>query len=335
LYARGADERREPASVTKIMTQLLIVEAVEAGTLTLDEIVTASASAAGIGGSQMYLEEGERISVRDLMKALTVNSANDAAVVMAERIAGSEEAFAKLMNERAGALGMADTHFTNASGLYPDDEHYTTARDVAIMSRELMGHELIREFTTIWTGTLRDGTFNLANTNRLIHDYKGATGLKTGYTSRAGYCLSAAAERDGIEYIAVVLGCDTGAIRFGEAAALLDFAFNNYVLISLLPSEPLPPVPVVLGKARYVQPVPEGDVCLVVTKAEARVIEKRISILTAVPAPVLEGERLGAIVVHSGDRIIAELDIVSAESSRSLTWAEIFARFFSLLFTAG
>ncbi|MBR5381479.1 MAG: D-alanyl-D-alanine carboxypeptidase, partial [Oscillospiraceae bacterium] len=199
LYEKNADEQLEPASVTKIMTILLIVEALEDGRLSLDEGVTASARAAGMGGSQIFLAEGESMSVRDLLKAIVVASANDAAVAMAERLAGTEEAFVALMNERAQALGMRDTVFKNCTGLPDDREHLTTARDISLMARALIAHEEIKEYTTIWTDTLRGGEFGLSNTNKLIRFYDGATGLKTGYTSRAGHCLAATAERDDVE----------------------------------------------------------------------------------------------------------------------------------------
>lgn len=205
LYEKNADEHMSPASVTKIMTLLLIMEQLDSGQLATSDIVTASAHASSMGGSQIWLKEGEQMSVDEMLKCIAVNSANDCAVAMAEHISGSEEAFTKRMNDRAKELGMDNTQFLNCTGLTDDPGHYTTARDIACMSRALLAHPRIREYTTIWMDTVRGGRFSLANTNKLIHAYPGATGLKTGYTQQAMHCLSASAERDGVEYIAVVL----------------------------------------------------------------------------------------------------------------------------------
>ena len=220
LYEKEADRQLAPASVTKIMTLLLVMEAIERGQLRWDGLVTVSAHAAGKGGSQVFLEENEQMTVRDMVKCVTVSSANDCAAALAEAVAGSESAFVEQMNRRAEELGMTGTHFANCTGL--DDEagsdvHYTTARDIAVMSRELLSHPEIRQFTTIWMDTIRDGTFGLSNTNKLVRFYPDTTGLKTGYTSSAGYCMSASAEREGMELIAAVMHCGSSTDRFESA----------------------------------------------------------------------------------------------------------------------
>ncbi|MCD7769898.1 MAG: D-alanyl-D-alanine carboxypeptidase, partial [Oscillospiraceae bacterium] len=209
IYEKESHEHCSPASVTKVMTMLLVVEAVEAGNISLDTVVTASANAASMGGSQIWLEQGEQMTVGEMLKCVAVVSANDCAVALAELVSGTEEAFVQRMNQRAAELGMEDTHFTNCTGLLDDDEHYTSAYDIALMSRALISHDMIKDYTTIWMDTIRDGEFGLSNTNKLIYYYDGATGLKTGFTSKAMYCLAATAERDGVEYIAVVLHADT------------------------------------------------------------------------------------------------------------------------------
>ncbi len=226
LYEENAHERLAPASVTKVMTLLLVMEAIDSGILSWDDTITASAAAAAKGGSQVYLEEGEQMSVRDMVKSVTVSSANDCATALAEAISGSETAFVEKMNERAQELGMTDTHFVNCTGLDDDPnakEHLTSAYDIAVMSRELLKHDEIKEFTTIWMDSVRDGQFGLSNTNKLVRFYQGTTGLKTGYTSAAGFCISASAERDGMELIAVVLHCASSTDRFESAKALLDY----------------------------------------------------------------------------------------------------------------
>ena len=234
LYEDNADKKLRPASVTKVMTLLLVMEALEDGRIGWDDMVTTSAAAAAKGGSQIYLEENEQLPLTEMLKSVVVSSANDCACALAEHIAGSEAAFVQRMNERAQELGMANTHFANCTGLDdgPDaNEHLTTARDIAIMSRELLKHEKIKEYTTIWMDTVRNGEFGLSNTNKLVRFYDGTTGLKTGYTSGAGYCLSASAERGGMELIAVVMHCKTSPDRFESAKALLNYGFANYALV--------------------------------------------------------------------------------------------------------
>ncbi|MDR2665659.1 MAG: D-alanyl-D-alanine carboxypeptidase [Oscillospiraceae bacterium] len=332
IYEKDADAKREPASVTKIMTILLIVEALESGSLSLDDVVTTSAHAQSMGGSQIYLSEGERMSVHEMLKAIVVASANDAATAMAEHLAGSEPVFAERMNERAAQLGMTNTHFTNASGLLDDTTHVTTARDVSIMARELIGHDFIKQYTTIWTDSVRGGSFSLTNTNKLMHSYSGMTGLKTGFTSRAGHCLTATASRDGVEYIAVVLGGDTSDARFAAAKTLLDYAFANFALIDASPDEVLMPVRVELGKPKYVQPVVEGAGKLLVTREDAASVEKTVEISSLEQAPLAQGEQLGRFIIRSGERVIGEYAIVAGEDVSHVTWSDVFVELVSILF---
>ena len=332
IYEKNADERLEPASVTKVMTILLIVEALEAGSFTLDDVVPVSAYAASMGGSQVYLEEGEKMSVRDMLKAIVVSSANDAAVAMAEYISGTESAFVAKMNERAVSLGMANTYFCNCTGLLDQPDHLTTARDISLMSRELIRHDMIKEFTTIWMDTLRGGEFGLSNTNKLIYYYDGATGLKTGFTHSAGYCLSATAMRSGVEYIAVVMNGATSADRFESAKTLLSYGFANYTLIEAIPGEALPPVPVTLGEADYVQPVPETEDYLLVSKSTVPTITKSVVLAEGVKAPVTAGQQMGTLTISDGDTILAEVPIVAGDDVARLSLIQVFLSLMGLLF---
>ncbi len=323
LWEKNADERLRPASVTKVMTILLIVEAVDSGALSLDEPITCSAYAAGMGGSQVFLEEGEQMSLREMLKCIVVASANDAAVAVAEHMAGSEQAFAARMNERAQELGMANTHFTNCTGLMDDPEHLTTARDIALMSRELIRHEWIREYTTIWMDTIRNGQFGLSNTNKLVRFYKGATGLKTGYTSSAGHCISATACRDGVEYIAVVLHCASSADRFESAKTLLSYAFGAYTLVTPAPAQVLPAIPVKLGKCGYVQPVPGEGGKLLVRKTDAGSVETAVELDETLQAPVEAGQRVGTMTVTLNGQVLREVPLVAGDSVERLTWWDV------------
>ena len=332
IYELNAHERRAPASVTKVMTLLLVTEAVERGELSLDEMIPASAHAAGMGGSQIYLKENERMSADDLIKSVAVSSANDAAVALAERVAGSEEAFVSRMNARAAELGMADTVFANCTGLPSESEHLTSAWDIALMSRELLSHDLIRKYTCIWTDTIRGGEFGLSNTNKLVRFYDGATGLKTGFTQEAKYCLSAAAMRGGVEYIAVIMGADTSDIRFESAKTLLNYAFANYALTDASPAEPLPPVPVSLGTCDYIQPVVEDAGKLLVGKSELQGIERTVELEASLEAPVAVGRRVGTLTIrNAAGEILAERAVVSPEEVPRLTWGQIFVRYLRAL----
>lgn len=320
LYAKDEHTSREPASVTKVMTLLLVMEAIDAGQLSYDQMLSASDYASSMGGSQIWLEPGESMSVSDMIKAVCVVSANDCAVALAEAVAGSEAAFVEKMNQRAQVLGMADTLFQNATGL-PADDHYTSAYDIAIMSRELiLNHPDLRAYTTIWMDTLRDGTSELTNTNRLIYAYEGATGLKTGSTSTALYCLSATAEREGMELIAVVLQSPTSNQRLLDVTALLNEGFANYALTQIVPEQVIAPVPVTLGQQGSVQGVIEGSSALLLEKATANNLTQEMTLVETMDAPVAQGTPLGTLVVSADGDVVAELAIVAGETVERLTW---------------
>lgn len=335
LYAKDEHTQREPASVTKIMTLLLTMEAIDDGRLSYDDLVTGSAHASSMGGSQIWLKEGEQLSVRDLLKAVCVVSGNDAAVALGEHLAGSEEAFVERMNKRAQELGMNDTHFVNATGL-PAEGHVTSAHDIALMSRELiLRHPDIRQFTTIWMDSLRDGTSMLVNTNKLIRFYNGATGLKTGSTDVAGYCLSATAERDGMELIAVILKGRTSDERFADARALLDHGFATYCLVTVTPDEALQPLRVTLGERSVVQPVLSRENTLLLEKTAANSLQKELALPESVGAPVAEGDRLGELRVTDGSgETVAVLPILAGESVPHITWGQMFRRVLRVAFCA-
>jgi len=327
LCAVGEHDAREPASVTKIMTLLLTMEAIDSGTLHYDDVVTASAHASSMGGSQIWLREGEQMRVEDLLKAVCVVSGNDAAVALGEHLSGSEDAFVEKMNRRAKELGMNDTHFVNCTGL-PVAGHVTSAYDIALMSRELIAHHPdIRRFTTIWTDSLRDGASMLVNTNKLIRFYPGATGLKTGSTDTALYCLSATAERDGMELIAVVLKAPSSEQRFADARALLDYGFANYALVTVTPEQPLAPVAVHLGESAAVQPVLTEDNTLLLEKAAAAGMTQTVTMAEGVDAPVAQGDRLGELTVADGEgNTLAVLPILAGQDVPRLTWWQMAKR---------
>ena len=328
LYEQNADEQLAPASVTKIMTLLLVMEAIDRGQLGWDDMITASAAAAAKGGSQVYLEENEQMSLRDMVKCVVVSSANDCAAALAEAVAGSESGFVDQMNQRAQELGMENTHFANCTGL--DDEagadvHYTTSRDIAIMSRELLKHDDIREFTTIWMDTIREGTFGLSNTNKLVRFYPGATGLKTGYTKGAGYCMSATAEKEGMELIAVVMHCETSTDRFESAKALLEYGFANYTLLDPVGDAEIPEVEVVLGDQVAVRPVPGDAEPLLLEKAKAGNVTREVTVDTSVSAPVEQGQTLGTLTVKSGETVLGEIPLVAEAAVPRLTWRRLWS----------
>ncbi len=335
LLEQAPHTRLEPASVTKVMTLLLVMEAVDSGRLTLDEPVTVSAYAAGMGGSQVYLKEGEQLSVSEMIKCVTVVSGNDCAVALAEHLAGSETAFVERMNQRAQELGMADTVFLNCTGL-PAAGHVTSAYDIALMSRELiLNHPRIREYATIWMDSIRDGAFGLTNTNRLVRFYQGTTGLKTGSTDGAGFCVSATAERDGMELIAVVMRSPTGPQRFEDAKALLDYGFANYTLVNVYPDAPLSPVDVLLGTASQVQPQLSRDCRLLMRKEEAGKVSTRLEVAQNLEAPVEQGQTLGQLQVYVGDELRRTIPIVSAQQVDRLTIPDIFSQLLRRLLMAG
>ena len=326
LLEHNAHERLRPASVTKVMTLLLIMEALDDGRIGWDDMVQTSAAAAAKGGSQIYLEENEQLPLEEMLKSIVVSSANDCACSMAEHIAGSEAAFVEMMNARAEQLGMTDTHFVNCTGLDDEPEaaeHLTTAYDIALMSRELLGHEAIKKYTTIWMDTVRDGQFGLSNTNKLVRFYDGTTGLKTGYTSAAGHCLSASAERNGMELIAVVLHCASSTDRFESAKALLNYGFSNYALVTPEPGE-LPAVPVTLGTAAEITPVLADETPILIDKALAAGVETRVCVDESVTAPVEAGQTLGTLTISSGGQTIAERDLIAPVSVGALRWGDVY-----------
>ena len=334
LYAKGEHDRREPASVTKIMTLLLTMEAIDEGRLHYDDVVTVSAYAASMGGSQVYLKENEQITVEELLKAVCVSSGNDAAVALAEKVAGVTELFVEQMNNRAAELGMEDTHFVNCTGL-PAEGHLTSAYDIALMSRELItGHPDIRRFTTIWMDTIRGGTFGLSNTNKLIRFYDGATGLKTGSTSSAGFCISATAERDGMELIAVIMKGETSQKRNEDAKRLLNYGFSTYALTKVEPEKPLEPIPVVLGKAESVPLILAGEGTLLLEKSKAGNLRQEITLPETVEAPVEKGAALGTLTVYDGEEKLQSWEITAAESVRKLSWSDMMGRLLRIAFLA-
>ena len=335
LFAKEEHAKLEPASVTKIMTILLTMEAIDRGQLTYDTVVTASAHACSMGGSQIWLKENEQMTVGDMLKAVCVVSANDCAVALGEAIAGSEEAFVEQMNRRAGELGMKDTTFKNATGL-PAEGHVTSAYDIALMSRELiLRHPDIRQYTTIWMDSLRNGESELVNTNKLIRFYEGATGLKTGSTDSALYCLSGTAERDGMELIAVIMKDATSAQRFEDAKALLSHGFSTYTLKTVTPDVPLPPIPVNLGTQSTVQPVLGEGNTLLLEKACAGDLQQTVTLAEEVDAPVEAGARLGVLTVASGGNVVAEIPLLAGETVPRITYPQMLLRLLRLAFLAG
>ncbi len=327
LYEHNAHEKLPPASVTKVMTLLLIMEAIDSGRIGWDDSVTASEAAAAKGGSQVYLKVGEVMSVTDMVKAIAISSANDCACAMAEHIAGSESAFVDLMNQRAAQLGMNDTHFVNCTGLddAPDaKEHLTSAYDIAVMSRELMKfHPDIQKFTTIWMDTLRGGTFGLSNTNKLVRFYSGATGLKTGFTSGAGYCLSATAQRSGMHLVAVVMGAETSQERFAACKSMLDYGFANFAVVKPEPAEEYK-VPVKLGTQDRVVAVPAENAALLIDKAQVNQVQIKVELDETVSAPVSKGQKLGVLTVKVGDQVIKQIPMVAHSAVPRLNWWDLF-----------
>lgn len=327
LRAFNEHEPLAPASVTKVMTMLLIMEAIDSGALNWTDSVTASEAAAAKGGSQVYLKVGETMTVEEMVKSIAVSSANDCACAMAEKIAGSEAAFVEKMNARAKELGMNDTHFVNCTGL--DDGpnasgHRTSAYDIALMSRELLSqHPDIRKYTTIWMDTVRDGAFGLSNTNKLVRFYDGCTGLKTGFTSGAGYCLSASAQRDGLELIAVVMGAKTSPERFDTCRGLLDWGFASFALYT--PELPeFTPIPVKLGKSDSVTPVPQTNPQLLVEKGRLSGLTTEFTLEPELSAPVEQGQTVGRLTVLQDGNILTEIPLVAKESVARMNFSDLF-----------
>lgn len=330
LYEENADTPMEPASVTKIMTMLLIMEAVENGQVSMDDMISVSIHAREMGGSGVYLEEGEQFTLHEMLKAIAIESANDACVAVAEHLCGSELTFVDKMNERAAQLGMTNTHFVNCNGL-PASGHLTTARDIARMSQALLAHDEIKEYTTIWMDTFRDGTFGLNNTNRLIRFYEGATGLKTGFTNGAKFCISATAERDGMGLIAVVLGAPTSDDRFEDAKAMLNYGFSNYAMVDVYPSEAIPAIPVVLGECDYVQPVLDGSARVLIEKSQKNAVTCTLELASDVQAPIDAGQKLGRMVIAVDGEELQSIPLVSAERVEKLGISGVFSRLLKTL----
>ena len=330
LYEQNADEALPPASVTKIMTLLIVMEAIEEGKIALTDMVSASAHACSMGGSQIYLEEGEQMSVEELIKSVLIASANDAAVVLAEHVAGSEEAFVALMNKRAEELGLKNTHFENTNGLDDTVEnHVTSARDIAVMSAKLLAYPKVTEYSSIWMDTIRNGEFGLTNTNRLVRFYKGANGLKTGSTSKAKFCISASAERDGMTLICVVMAAPTRDIRNNIATKLLDYGFANYAIYHA-PRVEIEPISI-SGGVENICRVKANDFSAVVNKGDISKITSKTEVLEKVSAPVREGDKLGYISYYNGEELIGKADIVSEENIEAINFLELLLRFISCM----
>ena len=319
LYESNSDEKLPPASITKIMSLLLVMEAIDRGDISLETVVTASEHACSMGGSQIWLEPGETMTVNDLLKAAVIASANDACVALGETVAGSEEGFVALMNERANELGMTNTHFVNCTGL-DAEEHLTTAYDVALMSSALIKHDLIKDYSTVWMDTLRDGKSELVNTNKLVRFYEGTTGLKTGTTSTARYCLSATAERNGLELVAVVMAGESSNDRFGGAKKLLDYGFANYNYSSIDAGlEEKPKIQVLKGTQKTVEILPQGTLNVLLPKTASGNIERKTVLSDSVTAPVKKGDILGTVTVTLNGEQLGEIALVAKEDVKRLT----------------
>ncbi|MBQ1898013.1 MAG: D-alanyl-D-alanine carboxypeptidase [Ruminococcus sp.] len=322
LYEKNAHEQRACASITKVMTLTLVMEAVDSGKIHMDDVVTASAHAASMGGSDIWLEEGEQMTVDDMIKATAVASANDAAVALAEFICGTEDDFVAAMNEKAKALGMDDTTFMNCNGL-DEEGHITSAYDVALMSRELIKHEKIFDYTNIWLDNLRGGETQIVNTNKLLRSYDGITGLKTGTTGEAGACISATAERNGLSLIGVVLGADSGKERFRDAATLLDYGFANFESKELGLEEELAPITVEGGMEDEVSISCEGVTGLTVPKGEGKGITQTVDIPESLTAPVRKGDVVGRVVFTLNGEELASFDVTANDDVEEKSFGSI------------
>lgn len=333
LYEANADEILPPASITKIMSLLLVMEAIDRGDLTLETVISASEHACSMGGSQIWLEPGEAMSVHDLLKATVIASANDATVALGEAISGSEEGFVALMNERAAQLEMTNTTFINCTGLDAEG-HLTTAHDVGIMAAELIKHPLIKEYSTVWMDTLRDGKSELVNTNKLVRFYNGTTGLKTGTTSGAGYCLAATAQRDGMELVAVIMGGNTSDDRFNGAKKLLDFGFANFQFTQILPDIPSDfEVDINKGVAKKLKAVSTEKLGFISPKSDKEDFVQNIVIKKDLTAPVKKGDIIGTVEVFKGKEQIGALNITAATDLERLTFGTAFKWLLRGLFT--
>lgn len=328
LYSQNADEALPPASVTKIMTLLLVMEAIDAGTIRIDDTVSISANAASMGGSQVFLEEGEQMSIEDLLKSVVIASANDAAVALAEYVSGSVDAFVGKMNTKAVELGMTSTRFENVTGLDDTAEnHLTSAKDIALMSRALIAHPLILQYSSIWMDTIRDGAFGLTNTNRLVRFYKGCTGLKTGSTSKAGFCVSATAERDGLSLVCVIMGAESRDIRNAAATTLLDWGFANFALFKeeAGTSQPIS----VKGSAIREMTCTYPAFSCVVRREELSKIEKVVTLAESIVAPIPVGEKVGVVSFRCGQKEIGSVDICTVTEIKRIGFFEILSHVFA------
>ena len=328
LLGKNEHERLYPASVTKIMTLLLVIEKIDSGKLSLEDKVTASTAAAGKGGSQIWLKEGETITVDELLRAAAIGSANDACTALAEHIAGSEEGFVKLMNAKANELGIKDTNFENCTGLDDDTEnHLTSAYDIALMSRELLSHERIQNYTTVWMDSLRSGATELVNTNKLVRFYKGTTGLKTGTTSKAGHCISASAMRKNLHLIAVVLGAENSTDRFEGAKALLNYGFANYETVTPnFDSSLITDVNIIKGIEQSVTPQVEKVLPMTLETGTGAKIQPKINLALSVEAPVEKGQVLGTLDFEIDGNVIASYNIVSPVEIRKINFGDMLIR---------
>lgn len=332
LFEKNADEKTPPASITKIMSLLLVMEALENGKFTVDSDVTCTEHAASMGGSQIWLEPGETMTVDELLRAAAIGSANDATCALGENVAGSEEGFVSMMNERAKQLGMKNTHFENCTGLDAQG-HLTTARDIAVMSRELLKHDLIKKYTTVWMDSLRGGKTELVNTNKLVRFYEGATGLKTGTTSGAGCCLSASATRDGLSLIAVVLGCDNSNNRFADAKKLLNFGFANYGSATVkIERDELPDIPVTKGTQTLVTLTADSSVSFLVAKGKEGDIQKSFDLPESLEAPIRAGDTVGTITFTLDGKTLGQLPVVTSNGVDKMSYSVGIGRIFSALF---
>ena len=325
LYEKNSHEVRACASITKVMTLVLVMEAIDSGKIKLTDTVTASAHAASMGGSDIWLEQGEQMTVDEMVKATIVASANDAAVALAEFVSGTEDEFVSQMNKKAKQLGMKETVFKNCNGL-DEEGHVTSAYDVALMSRELCRHKKIFEYSGIWMDELRGGKTQLVNTNKLLKTYSGITGLKTGTTSQAGSCISATAERDGLRLVAVVLGCTTGKERFSDASTLLDYGFANFAMyMPSLPKGAIKDIPVKNGMTDSIRTKSEINTSLLIGKGDTDKIKSEVVLPGEVEAPIKKGEVIGKIIYKNGSEQIAEYPIAAAENAEQINFGDVFS----------
>lgn len=325
LFEKNPHEQRPCASITKVMTMLLVCEAIDSGKLSLDDTITASAHAASMGGSDIWLEEGETMSANDMIKATVVASANDAAVALAEHLCGSEEVFVQKMNEKANQLGMKDTVFKNCNGL-DEDGHITSAYDVAVMSRELMKHEMIFDYTSIWLDNLRDGKTQIVNTNKLLKTYKGITGLKTGTTNDAGCCMAASATRGDMSLVAVVLACNSGKERFSDAAALLDYGFANFSVTQLKAPDDLPKtIKVENGMQKNIGIGCDINSSIVLDKNSGSKIVSKIDLPESIEAPVASGQKLGTVTYSLDGKAVKSFEITALQHAEQISFASVFS----------